>query len=227
MIKRIGLLAVALLGAPIAAQAAIIEIDYSGRINYTQGTGLGYNPGDSVSGKLRVDLSKSVGNVSVTPGKFSHHTPLTHDMVTGYLPANAGQPMDFVDIYNNSYSTYDGRLVDYLSVFDGTRETLANGEDSLTSQLQLSFNFNGIDWIKSYNLASLNITTQDAFTLSPSFGAIANYLRQKNEYGQFEYINDVAYFSFDSVKISQVSEPGSIALLLLGALGLVSRRKTA
>lgn len=224
MIKRIGLLAVALL-APMATQAAIIEIDYSGRINYTQGSGLGYNLGDTVSGKLRVDLSKSIGNVSVTPERFSHHTPLTHDMVTGYLPANTGQPMDFVDIYNNSYSTYDGRLVDYLGIFDGTREILANGEDSLTSQLQLSFNFNGIDWIKSYSLANLNIAIQDAFTLSPSFGAIANYLRQKNDYGQFEYINDVAYFRFDSVKISQVSEPGSIALLLLGALGLAVRRK--
>ncbi|PUA29981.1 MAG: hypothetical protein B0W54_05460 [Cellvibrio sp. 79] len=227
MIKRIGLLAVALLGAPLVAQAAIIEIDYSGRINYTQGSGLGYNLGDTVSGKLRVDLSKSIGNVSATPEKFSYHTPLAHDMVTGYLPANAGQPMDFVDVYNNSYSTYDGRLVDYLSVFDGTRETLANGEDSLTSQLQLSFNFNGIDWIKSYNITNVNIATQDAFTLGSSFGAIANYLRQKNEYGQFEYTNDVAYFSFDSVNISQVSEPGSIVLLLLGALGLAARRKTA
>ena len=71
MIKCIGLLAVALLGAPLVAQAAIIEIDYSGRINYTQGTGLGYNQGDSVSGKLRVDLSKSIGNVSVTSACFA------------------------------------------------------------------------------------------------------------------------------------------------------------
>lgn len=224
MLKRFKLILAFILLMPMFANAAAINIEYTGHVDWLTGSGLGHSLGDSISGTVQIDLSKT-GSVWFDGVKTRYDSLGNHDLVvTGYTNPADGYGLDFVNVFNNTHQV-NGLFEDRVEIMDAT-----NGFDSASgtgffNSLQLYFSFQGTDWLTSDSIAGLNIDSSEPVFLGPSFGVKVFSRSVQNQFGEFEYFTDTASFMFDSLKISTISVPesGSFFLMLLGVLGLCAR----
>lgn len=226
MLKRFKFMLAFILLIPVSANAAVINIEYTGHVDWLTGTGLGYNLGDSISGTAQIDLSK-VGSVSFDGVKTRYDSLGGHDLVvTGYTNPADGYGIDFINVFNNTHEV-NGVFEDRIEIMDATNSFDSATGTSFFNSLQLYFSFQGTDWLTSDSIAGLNIDTNEPVFLGPSFGVKVFSRSVQNQFGEFEYFSDTASFMFDSLKISTVSVPesGSFVLMLLGALGLCARHR--
>jgi hypothetical protein len=59
MLKRFKLMLAFIFLMPMFANAAVINIEYTGHVDWLTGSGLGHSLGDSISGIAQIDLSKA------------------------------------------------------------------------------------------------------------------------------------------------------------------------
>jgi hypothetical protein len=227
MLKVFGFVFASLIFLPISAVAAVINIEYSGYVTWLEGSGVGYQLGDSVSGSVQIDTSKSWGDLSPDADK-ARYDAIGDPTLVDSISANPvdGYPIDFIEIYNDSHLSYSGIFEDYIAVVDGGLSSDSTGA-SFFKSLQLYFIFQGVDWLTSDSIDHLNIKSTDPVFIGPSFGVVVFSKSIQNASGEFEYFTDVAGFAFDSINIkpANVNESGSLMLLLIGAFGLMLRRK--
>ena len=231
MIKFPGLLAIAFLSLPLSVNAAIIDIEYSGYVSGTEGNGLGFNPGDTVNGTLRIDTSYSSGDVWSETDKARYEAgPDQYDLVSGYHTSNTGSSVDFVEIYNDSRDNFMGGFEDFLSISDSNSAFFFTSDNTYTSDffsIQLQFAFQGIDWITSESLDNVNILVNDLVTMGPSWGVMTNSYGSGDFSGNYSAYSDTAFLNFTSVNIKSINvpAPGSLMLLLIGVAGLLLCRR--
>lgn len=223
MLKRLGFLA-ALFCAPLSAMAAVINIEYTGHINYSELASYSY--GQQVSGNVQVDLSKSNGDELPEDYKALYTSWTNHDLVSGHFSDDIGFSGDRIELFNNSNEKYSGNYVDYLGTVDAMIEFLADGSWAYNT-MQLNLGLAGLDWIKNDSLDIHNIFVNDASVFDGSFGVFLSGWGSYNSDGELQLGSTSAHFTFDSLKITSasVSEPSALLLLLMGLAGIGARRK--
>jgi hypothetical protein len=226
MFKRLGFLA-ALIFTPLPALAAIINIEYTGHI--TSSDISFYEYGTTVSGNIKVDLSKANGDELPEDFQALYTSWTNYDLVTGYITDDAGYPGDRVEVINNSNEKYSGNYIDYLAIMDVIVVPLDDGGWQYYT-MQLNIGLVGLDWIFNDSLDIQDIFVNDASLFDLSFGVYGMGSGWYDEAGEPQLSNAAAFFSFDSLKVTSgaaVPEPSSIVLLLMGFLGITLHRKLA
>src|SRR6187431_1133570 len=100
----------------VAANAAVINIDYTGNVSFTEGAGFGYNIGDAVSGHVQIDFNKALGFNAPSANIANYYVADDqHDFISGYHTASRGKSVDMVDVYDAAYE-HEGVFEDGLSV---------------------------------------------------------------------------------------------------------------
>lgn len=231
MIKPILSLALTALLLPGLAKADIINIEYTGYVSAIEGTGLGYNPGDSVHGTVKIDLSKSAGFNVISDNARSYYAPGNeHDLITGFHPEDRGNSADFLEIYDSAYE-YNGGYEDFLKVSDSDSVFILNPDFSFISKFYsfyLELLLPGINWLDIGNLSATTFSNADPSVLLSSRAQIYNVFATGTA-GNENVIADVAHIRFESLNISAVSVPesSSALLLLLAVIGLAMKRSNA
>ena len=227
MLKRFKLILALILLVPISAHAAVINIEYTGHVDWLTGTGLGHSFGDSVSGSVQIDLNK-VGFASFDRVKTRYDSLGNHDLVvSGYTNPAEGYSVDFINVFNNTHPV-NGLFEDRVEIMDGTNSFDDATGTGFFNSLQLYFSFQGTDWLTSDSIAGLNIDSSEPVFLGPSFGVkVFSRSILNDTTGEYEYFTDTASFMFDFVKITSTSVPesSSVILMLLGVLGLCIRAR--
>lgn len=219
------------LGLSLTANAGIVTIEYSGTVSSHHNGGWGPDIGSKVGGTFTIDLSKSSGNVWENANSAGHYAFSANGMVSSdYNSGLVTTGTDFVDVYDNSYSSTNQ---DYLWLNENTSYDSAwssSGYSWKYTGIQLGILFQGVNWITNLSLDNLDINTSDTSILGGSFGAFTYGSHRTDADGNMVFSDTRAtFFRFDSLRITSpsvnVPESGSIALLLIGTLGLVLRRR--
>ena len=222
MIKRSALLALAFACLPMFANANVVSLEYTGHVTFLNGDGYGKSLGDLVSGKLEIDLSKATYSELSAENVAKYHAIASAGMIGDGTAGDTGG-WDFLEAYNGSHINWFGENEDFFQILNSTPSTLPGSVDNL----QITLTLKGFDWLTDLSLNNLNINTSDASILGWSFGALNRSVSGIDANGNTYFNSDAAVFSLDSLKIvsTEVPEPGSIALLLIGSLALVLRRR--
>lgn len=222
MIKQSILVSLAFACLPMFANANVITLEYTGHVTTVFGAGYGNAIGDTVSGKVEVDLSKATTKSLDTPTAVSYFSPSFDGLVTnnGSLGDPAG--VDFVDIYNGSHLNWLGESEDFFQVMDATATT-----PEFSDYLQITLTLKGFDWLTDLSLSDVNIITSDIPTLGWSFGSVSRTVGTLEADGNYSWAFNSDIFSLDSLKLvsTEVPEPSSIVLIGLGSLALFVRRR--
>lgn len=223
MIKRSALLALAFACIPMIANANVISLEYTGHITTLFGDGNGYSMGDAVSGKLDVDFSKAIYVDSNTPNTVIYQAPVSQGLVVGAVDTDA-EGWNHVEVSNDSHENWLGEREDFFQILESRPSALLPG---WVDAFQFTLIIDGYDWLTDLTLNNINIITNDTSALTFSLGALSQSLSSVDADGNFSFQHNAAIFSLDSVKLvsTQVPEPSSIALILIGGLALVIRRK--
>lgn len=229
MLKKICFLFLFLSVTTGAAQASIIDINYRGTITFTDGNGLGYSVGDSVTGTIKIDLAKSTGDQVGWFEQLSLYrsNPDVNDMVSGYHSVNLGTSWDWIDLYD---SIYNDNLVfsgDSLEIGDGNILNYVDGSGSEASSVQLRLAFQYSDIFTNDKLEDMKDVDLSSLFLSKSFGAYINSTTTILSPSDYVYYQDSAIFEFTAfdLKVSKVDEPRIPVLLTLGLMAGLVRRK--
>lgn len=217
---------------PAIVNAAVINIDYTGRVSSIEGTGLGYAIGDAVTGHVQIDLDKALG-VNIPADNIAHYYVATdqHDLISGYHTGTRGTSADFVEVYDAAYE-HEAGLEDHLYTSDSDSEFLLDEYYNFTSNFYSSYLkvlLPGVDWLDINNLLDLNVDITDAAALAASSGQMYNIFAAGNSTAYTVHA-DVAQFTFSSLKITaspattQVPESSSLWLLMLACAGLLAGR---
>lgn len=215
----------------LTANAGVVTIEYTGTVSNHYNGGWGPAIGTKVEGVVTIDLSKSSGKVWENANSIGHYAFSSNGMVSSsYNNGWVTTGTDFVDVYDNSYS---GTNQDYLWLNENTAYDSfwsSSGYSWKYTGIQLGILFQGLDWITNLSLDNLNINTADPAFLSSSFGVFTYGSHQTDLNGTVIFSDTRStFFKFDSLKITSpvvnVPESGSVALLLMGMLGLVLRRR--
>ena len=233
MIKPLLSFALSALLLPVFAQAAVINIDYTGHVSFVEGTGLGYSLGDAVSGHVQIDFNKALGFNTPSANVANYYVADDqHDFISGYHTSARGKSVDMLDVYDASYE-YAGAFEDVLNVSDSDSEFLLDEDYNFTSKFYsryLTILLPGVDWLNINNLLGLNVNITDPTALLASSGQIYNVFAAG---GGENYTTsaDVAQFTFSSLKITAsgapvatVPESNSLFLLIVAFAGLLAGR---
>ncbi|MDF3012512.1 MAG: hypothetical protein K0Q78_716 [Cellvibrio sp.] len=232
MIKPLLSLVLSTLLFPVAANAAVINIEYTGNISFTEGTGFGYNIGDAVGGHVQIDFNKALGFTTPSANIANYYAADDqHDFISGYHTAARGKSVDMVDVYDAAYEQ-GGAFEDGLSVSDSDSEFLLDEFYNYTSKFYsryLTVLLPGVDWLDANALLNLNVDITDPAALVASSGQIYNVFATGNG---TDYITsaDVAQFTFSSLKITAsdspvaVPETNTLWLLMVAFAGLLIGR---
>ncbi|PUA29158.1 MAG: hypothetical protein B0W54_00670 [Cellvibrio sp. 79] len=230
MIKNL-FFGLAFLGLSLTASAGVVTIEYSGTVSNHSNGGWGPDIGTQVGGVITIDLSKSSGKVWENSNSIGHYAFSSNGMVTS--SGNTGTVTtgtDFVDVYDNSYQ---GSNQDYLWLNENISYDsfwTSSGYAWKYTGIQLGILFQGLNWITNLSLDNLNINTADPALLNSSFG-VFTYGSHRTDLNGNVIFSDTrsTLFKFDSLKITSplvnVPESGSVALLLMGMLGVILRRR--
>jgi len=224
MIKRTALIALALACLPMFATANIISLEYTGHVTTVSGAGYGNAIGDTVSGKMNIDLSKATTKTLDTPTAVSYYSSSPDGLITNGASFDDWGGIDIVDIYNGSHPNWLGETEDFFQILD----TITANPD-FSDYVQITVVLNSFDWLTDLSLSGANIDTNDPSILGWSFGAISRTVGTLEADGTYSWAFNSDIFSLDSLKLvsTEVPEPGSIALLLIGGLALMLRRRRA
>lgn len=234
MLKPLLSLALSALLLPIAANAAVINIDYTGNVSFTEGTGFGYNIGDAVSGHVQIDFNKALGFNTPSANIANYYVADSqHDFISGYHTTARGKSADMVDIYDAAYE-HEGAFEDGLSVSDSDSEFLLDEFYNYTSKFYsryLNVVLPGVDWLDINNLLNLNVNINDPAALVASSGQVYNVF-SAGIGSDYTVSADVAQFTFSSLKITAsdtpvatpVPESNSFFLLMVAFAGLLVGR---
>lgn len=233
MIKPLLSLALSVLLFPVAANAAVINIDYTGYVSFTEGTGLGYNIGDAVSGHVQIDFNKALGFNTPSANIANYYVADNqHDFISGYHTSARGKSADMVDVYDAAYE-YGSAFEDGLSVSDSDSEFLLDEFYNYTSKFYsryLNVLLPGVDWLDINNLLNLNVNITDPAALVASSGQVYNVFAAGSGV-DYTVSADVAQFTFSSLKITAsdapvaaVPESNSLFLLMVAFAGLLVGR---
>ncbi len=234
MIKPLLSFALTALLFPLTASAAVINIEYTGHVSFTEGTGFGYSLGDAVSGHAQIDFNNALGfNAPAANVANYYAAPDQHDFISGYHTTARGNSADMVDVYDASYDN-GGVFEDLLNVSDSDSVFLLDEEYNFTSKFYsryLTILLPGIDWLNINNLLSLNVNITDPAALVASSGQIYNVFAAGNSM-DYSVSADVAQFTFSSLKITAsenpvptaVPESNSLFLLMVAFAGLLVGR---
>ena len=228
MIKR-SLLALAFVCLPMLANANVISLEYTGHFSNifsdwgNAESGNGHSLWETISGKVEVDLSKAtyVDLNGADTGKYQ--ASVSKGLVVGAVDTDA-EGWDVVEVYNGTHASFRGDYDDFFQIIESRpNSTLPGWVDSF----QLTVDLNGFDWLSDAVLSNVDITTSDYNKLVFSFGVFTQSLSGIDADGNSYFHYTTALFSLDSLKISstEVPEPSSIALMFIGGLALVLRRR--
>jgi len=222
MIKRSALLALAFACLPMFANANVISLEYTGHVTTLFGDGNGHSLGDTISGKLGLDFSKATYVDLSGQDTARYQASVSQGLVVDAVDGDA-EGWNIVDVYNGSHANWTGELEDFFQILESRPGTLPDSVDTF----QITLTLKGFDWLTDLTLGNVNIDTNDLNTLGWSFGALNQSVNGVDSDGNSYFNNNAAIFSLDSLKLvsTEVPEPGSIALLLIGALALVLRRR--
>jgi hypothetical protein len=234
MIKPLLSFVLSALLLPVAANAAVVNIDYTGNVSFIEGTGFGYNIGDAVSGHVQIDFNKALG-FNTPSANIAHYyvADSQHDFISGYHTAPRGKSFDMVDVYDAAYE-HDGAFEDGLNVSDTDSEFLEDEFSYYTNKFYsryLNVLLPGVDWLDINNLLNLNININDPAALVASSGQVYNVF-SAGIGSDYTVSADVAQFSFSSLKITAsntpvataVPESNSLFLLMVAFAGLLVGR---
>ncbi|RYY73658.1 MAG: PEP-CTERM sorting domain-containing protein [Gammaproteobacteria bacterium] len=223
MIKRTTLLALAFVCLPMFANASIISIEYTGHVDTLFGAGNGYSYGDVVSGKIDVDLSKATYVDLDGANTAKYQAPVSNGLVVGAVNTDA-EGWDVVEIYNGTHISFMGEYDDFFQIIESRQSSTLPG---WVESFQLTIELNGFDWLTDTALTNANIITDGYTTPGFSFGVFNQSLYSVDADGNSSFQLNAAAFSLDSLKLvsTEVAEPNSIALILIGGLALLLRRR--
>ncbi len=217
MITRLGFFLLGLFCLPIAASAAIVNIEYTAHIYNTTGDGLGYQNGDSISGSYVIDISKAEGKYADSPTEVWYFGSLW----SGLLQSNFATPViygyqDHVRVINDPSRNDQILLSKVLNAFGPS--------GAVMETLGISFEFNGLDWISDLDLNNINFVSNEGGWSNGSFDRWSIDLNASNW-----VITDSANFWLDSLTITStpasVPEPAPLVLLVIAMVALFIRRR--
>lgn len=243
MIKPLLSLALSALFFPVVVHAAVINIDYTGYVSATEGAGLGYNIGDTVTGQVQIDLSKGLGTIAPSGNVVDYYAAEDqHDLISGYHPTMRGKSADLISIQDKAYE-YGAAYEDFLKVSDSDSEFLLDSDFNFISNFYsfyLEVLLPGIDWLDLNSLQNLNVDITDPALLASSRAQRYNVFASGNA-SDYSVYADVALITLSSLRISAIDSPqhnsvtavpegNSLGLLIIGLAGLLlirSRDKVA
>ncbi|MGI9327368.1 MAG: PEP-CTERM sorting domain-containing protein [Pseudomonadales bacterium] len=219
------LAAAPLLIASMSVSAALIEVRYEGTVNNVYGDGAGYFLGDVVSGSLFIDTDRAPEDAHsyAKIGHYLQNTDTSADFVGGYLADDNG-------LYDGVY-LQDGyyRNRDHFQIMDRDyQQSNSSGtsviEDRYFGLIAYDYStdfIHGIGLEQSFELAAGDVQNMYGFVQHRRYSV-------RGRRAQYEF-NNGAHFNLSRLSYGAVSvpEPGSMALLGLGMLGIFAsgRRK--
>lgn len=217
---------------PAIASAAIINIDYTGYISGTEGTGLGYTVGETVAGHVQIDLSKAQGIDFPSANVTTYYSgDNEHNLISGYHSGAVGKSQDMVEVHDGAYEA-NGAFEDFFKVSDSDSEFILDAAFNFTSNFYsfyLEVLLPGIDWFSGNDLGNVNLDITDASVLAASRGQKYNVFAVGNA-ASYTVHADVAFITFNSLKITavpgaqtnptNVPESSSLVLFMLALAGL-------
>ena len=222
MIKKSALLSLVFACLPIFANANIISLEYTGHITTLFGNGNGYSLGDAINGKLEVDFSKAIYVDSNEPNTVIYQAPVSKGLVVGAV-ATDSEGWNSVEVSNGSHANWLGEHEDFFQILESRPSSLPGWLDAF----QFTLILNGFDWLTDLTLNNINIITSDTNALTFSLGALSQSQSIVDSDGNSHFQHNAAIFSLDSIKLvsTEVPEPSSIALMIIGGLALALRRR--
>jgi hypothetical protein len=205
---------------PLAAEAAIIQVDYTGTINSIAGTGLGYSLGEAISGGFYVDSNApALIQILTSPNEdVAFYFGLDQQLVQGgHLSIDPGDSsLDTVVVIDSkipSDSFGDAYLIANGSLLGGTIYLI----ESVAVQGSVNF-VTGTDILQTFSVAASDFAT----------GTFRGQITSTND-ATGEYDGAFFLLSTLSVRPQSIPDPSTFDLFATGliALGLIRRRTSA
>lgn len=218
---------------PAVVNAAIINIGYTGYVSATEGAGLGYSIGDTVTGHLQIDLNKALSIGTPSGNTAAYYAAVDqHELISGYHSSVRGNSSDMVDFYDAAHE-FGGTYEDLLKVSDSDAEFLLDAAYNFTSNFYsfyLEVLLPGLDWLDLNSLHSLSLNITDPALLAASRAQMYNVFASGNA-ADYSVYADVAVITLASLTINtaghsatSVPETNSVWLLLVAITGLLVSR---
>ncbi len=213
-----------LLIGSMSASAALIEVRYEGTVNHIYGDGAGHFVGEVLSGSLFIDTDLAPGDSHpyARIGQYQQNSDTSADFVSGYLAGDDGR-YDGVYIQDDYYRNIDRFQImdrDYNQSYSSNTSSITDRYLNLVAYDYSTDFIQGVGLNQSFDLSAGDVRYMYGFIQQRSYSV------QRRRSAQYEY-NDGAHFHLSRLSYGAVSvpEPGSVALLGLGVLGISACRR--